>query len=207
MIMRAVRSDLEEKRMLSVQEHWMLPTPELRQQMLEAPIAGINQEEIRGRDSICWLGAQAANQMAVDQGLTDFREWLKENDWQSSPKYGNRIHPYVRIHNGISVVRAIETDRRVPAPTWQEVMDEFGADDPVVQKFFARVQEHVRVDAATLFNYLTGFIRMGMIFSDDPKQEAITQQLDSFLLDRGYIPDGSKVAVIELKKPSIPDAE
>lgn len=190
----------------SINEHWMSPTPDLHEQILEVPIWPAVEGDIRGSDSIRWLGHEATDQMAADQGLTDFSAWLRTNDWMPTPENGDRMHPYARIRGGLGLVQEIEgTGGEIP--DWQSIIDRYGPDDPVVQGFFARVHESVRLDAAMLFTHLAGDIRIRMVFSDAAIQGQVTGQLDEFLLGSGYVPDRSSVAVIEMKKPAMPGEE
>ena len=186
----------------SLFEHAMAPTPDLHQQILEIPIwPAVNKDAIHGNASIHWLGDQAMERMAVDKGLADFSEWLRTNDWQPTPENGDTMHPYAEINGGLAVVRDIEGERD-EVPNWQAIINKYGgADDPVVQGFFKQVEESVRVDVAETFNYISGIARIGMLFSDNPMLSELTNQLDKFLMSRGYIPDKSRVAVIETKSP------
>jgi hypothetical protein len=191
----------------SLLEDWMLPVPDLREKILEVPIwPAVNKERIYGRESIRWLGHEITDQLAADEGFPDFSHWMKRNRPYPRPMPTEKVDAYCRIRDGLSLTAEIE-GKDGEVPSWQGIIDKYGADDPIVQNFFARVQESVRLDAAKLLNYLASTIRIHTVFSDNPMHEQITHQLDTFLLDKGYIPDRSGVAVIELKKPSQPTAE
>lgn len=207
-IVRAVDTDIpSQHQSFALIEHWMSPTPDLREQILSKPVYGpIPAERVRGKAAAQWLGHETMDRMAVDQGLLNFGTWLRENTPRPTPENDFFVHHYWTIASG-GVIADVENFDGQEIPSWQGIMDKYGADDPVVQGYFSKLSESVRLDAAQLIEYLTSMMRLGMVFPHEDVLERVTSQLDSFLLDQGYVPDQSEVVVIEMKKPIIPNGE
>lgn len=185
-------------------EHWLLPTDDLLEKILADPVDGkpLSQEKIRGLESARWLGHKAMDNMASSEGFDDFRDWLKAQPESDIKESDSRMRRYFAIFDTVGIMHRIGGSN-FEIPTWEGVIENYGADDPIVEGYFEKLEESVRVDAAVLFGSFTSRLRIATAIAPNERAERLAGVLDGFLLDNGYVPDTSSVAVIELQEPEI----
>jgi hypothetical protein len=198
-VLSTVHKDIEDDPTYAILGHWMVLTPELREQIGANPIdISKSPEDLNARDGMRWLGHQAMDRTMDEQGIEDLWDLIRKPPSEAeNPLF---IPPYFRLYDG-GVIYDIEGLEEDKIPTWQGIIGKYGATDPVVIDYFSQLEKSIRVDAAVLLNHLSSLVRISMIFySEEDTLHRVANTVDNFLPAQGYEPDRSGVLVVDMSE-------